>query len=75
MASGNKTIDNELELPVHAAGSGADPELDEHFLPPRRTVHPPESEKWVRFLYRPLLWLLVFLVAGLVVWGWQVIGA
>jgi type VI protein secretion system component VasF len=48
-------------------------EQDDHFLPPRKTVHPAERERWVRYFYRTLLWLFVLLVLGLLVWGWQLV--
>ncbi|WP_248925388.1 hypothetical protein [Paenibacillus hamazuiensis] len=44
-------------------------EQDEHFLPPRKAVHPTEKEKWVKIFYRSLLGLFVALVAGLLTWG------
>ena len=44
---------------------------EEHFLPSRKTVHPTEKERWVRFFYRSLLWIFVLLVAGLLFWGWR----
>jgi hypothetical protein len=44
-------------------------ERDDHFLPPRRTVHPTEKAKWIRIFYRTLLWLFVSLVIGLIIWG------
>ncbi|MED4602475.1 hypothetical protein P9314_17550 [Paenibacillus validus] len=48
---------------------------EDHYLPPRKVVHPTEKEKWLRFFYRSLLWIFVLLVAGLLVWGWQRINA
>jgi hypothetical protein len=48
-------------------------EKDETFLPPRKAVHPTEKETWLRIFYRSLLWLFVLLVAGLFVWGWQLV--
>lgn len=46
-------------------------EQDETFLPPRKTVHPTEKEKWLPIFYRTLLWLFILLVVGLLVWGWR----
>jgi hypothetical protein len=46
-------------------------EEDETFLPPRNVVHPAESEKLLRIFYLSLLWIFIFLVAGLLFWGWQ----
>ncbi|WP_240413903.1 hypothetical protein [Paenibacillus periandrae] len=44
---------------------------DETFLPPRKVVHPAESDRWLRIFYLSLLWVFILLVAGLLVWGWQ----
>lgn len=30
---------------------------EDHYLPPRKVVHPTEKEKWLRFFYRSLLWI------------------
>ncbi|TVY11581.1 hypothetical protein [Paenibacillus cremeus] len=46
---------------------------DEHYLPPRKSVHPPEKEKYVHYFYRSLLWMFILLVAGLFVWGWKLV--
>ena len=43
---------------------------DDHYLPPRKTVHPTEKEKWVFVFYRTLLWIFICLVMGLLIWGW-----
>ncbi|CAG7641498.1 hypothetical protein ACFQI7_11690 [Paenibacillus allorhizosphaerae] len=53
----------------------ASPEADkpDDYLPPRRTVHQPEKEKWLKYFYRTLLWLFIFLVVGLLVWGWKLL--
>lgn len=54
------------------AGTRAEADVPEdHYLPPRKAVHPTEKEKWIRIFYRSLLWIFVLLVAGLLVWGWQ----
>ncbi|MGF7030437.1 hypothetical protein J2T17_001342 [Paenibacillus mucilaginosus] len=44
---------------------------DDHYLPPRKTVHPTEKEKWLPLFYRSLLWIFVLLVVGLLFWGYQ----
>ncbi|SFK92437.1 hypothetical protein SAMN03159341_102178 [Paenibacillus sp. 1_12] len=44
---------------------------DDTFLPPRKVVHPGESDKWLRIFYLSLLWVFILLVAGLLIWGWQ----
>ncbi|WP_284640294.1 hypothetical protein [Paenibacillus silviterrae] len=46
---------------------------DDHFLPPRKTVHPTERERWIRIFYRTLLWLFILLVCGMLFWGWQLV--
>lgn len=46
-------------------------EAEELSLPPRKSVHRTEKEKWLRIFYRSLLWLFILLVAGLLVWGWR----
>jgi type VI protein secretion system component VasF len=46
-------------------------ERDEHFLPPRKAVHPAEKERWSKLFYRSLLWMFILLVVGLLVWGRQ----
>lgn len=46
-------------------------EKEETFLPPRKTVHATEKEKWLPIFYRTLLWLFIALVVGLLVWGWR----
>ncbi|MEC0212202.1 hypothetical protein P4H70_24975 [Paenibacillus ehimensis] len=46
---------------------------DDHYLPPRKTVHPTEKEKWLPYFYRSLLWIFILLVAGLSVWGWKLV--
>ncbi|MBP1155227.1 MULTISPECIES: hypothetical protein [unclassified Paenibacillus] len=43
---------------------------DDHYLPPRQSVHPTEKDKWVFIFYRTLLWIFVLLVVGLLIWGW-----
>ncbi|MGG1598702.1 hypothetical protein [Paenibacillus naphthalenovorans] len=59
-------LQQERKEPEHTAVA----ELDDHYLPPRQTVHPTEKEKWVFIFYRSLLWIFVLLVAGLLIWGW-----
>ncbi|UUZ79484.1 hypothetical protein LJK88_30620 [Paenibacillus sp. P26] len=59
----------------HEPGRAASAEHDEHYLPPRKTVHPTEKEKWLRFFYRSLLWIFILLVAGLLAWGWKLVKA
>ncbi|SDC39349.1 hypothetical protein SAMN02799630_00465 [Paenibacillus sp. UNCCL117] len=44
---------------------------EEHYLPPRKSVHPTEKEKWLRIFYRSLLWIFILLVTGLLLWGWK----
>ncbi|GAA4870437.1 hypothetical protein GCM10023310_57510 [Paenibacillus vulneris] len=44
---------------------------EEHFLPPRSTIHPTEKERWLPVFYRTLLWLFILLVIGLLIWGWD----
>lgn len=44
-------------------------EDEEHYLPPRKTVHPSEKGKFTRIFYRTLLWLFISLVVGLTIWG------
>ncbi|KPV55496.1 hypothetical protein QJ48_32890 [Paenibacillus sp. A3] len=46
---------------------------DDHYLPPRKTVHPTEKEKWLPYFYRSLLWIFILLVAGLSAWGWKLV--
>ncbi|TDF99315.1 hypothetical protein [Paenibacillus piri] len=59
----NRTDENS-KVPVEGG-------YEDTFLPPRKTVHPTEKDKWLRIFYRTLLWMFVLLVAGLVVWGWR----
>ncbi|WP_426453520.1 hypothetical protein ACP26L_14590 [Paenibacillus sp. S-38] len=57
---------------IQTEGPGAGPAVnDDHYLPPRKTVHPTEKEKWLPFFYRSLLWIFVLLVIGLLFWGYQ----
>lgn len=60
-------VQQERQSPEHAAAA----EMDDHYLPPRKTVHPTEKEKWVFIFYRTLLWIFILLVAGLLIWGWS----
>ncbi|MCS7462434.1 hypothetical protein N0M98_20130 [Paenibacillus doosanensis] len=58
----------ELNMPNE---QGPEEEREEHFLPPRKTVHPTEREKYLPIFYRTLLWLFILLVVSLLVWGWR----
>lgn len=55
------------------AGSALQAEPDDHYLPPRNTVHSTEKEKWTRIFYQSLLWTFILLVIGLLVWGWKLV--
>jgi hypothetical protein len=44
-------------------------EVEEHYLPPRKAIHPSENGKWSSIFYQALLWLFVLLVVGLTIWG------
>jgi hypothetical protein len=44
-------------------------EEEDHYLPPRKEVHPSENGKWTRIFYQTLLWLFILLVVGLTIWG------
>ncbi|MEK8127435.1 hypothetical protein WMW72_05855 [Paenibacillus filicis] len=46
-------------------------EESDTYLPPRRSVHPTERERWLRIFYRSLLWIFILLVIGLLLWGWK----
>ncbi|MCZ8512905.1 hypothetical protein O9H85_10840 [Paenibacillus filicis] len=61
------------KTPQTEGGPAPSAEPDEHYLPPRKTVHPTERERWVRFFYRSLLWIFILLVSGLLLWGWKLV--
>ncbi|MNI28547.1 hypothetical protein D3C85_1889650 [compost metagenome] len=42
---------------------------EEHYLPPRKVIHPSEKGKYTRIFYQTLLWLFISLVVGLTIWG------
>jgi hypothetical protein len=67
-----------LKQPLHSLQEERNPEPgkpNDHYLPPRKTVHPTEKERWLRYFYRSLLWIFIGLVAGLIVWGWRLVKA
>jgi hypothetical protein len=62
----NPTVPQE---PNNQGAAHGEPEA--HFLPPRKSLHPTEKEKWLPIFYRSLLWIFILLVVGLLVWGWR----